>query len=1689
MLTSVIIAMALLALAALVLAACGEIRTPENLSFDSVGLVSSYSAFCAEVKSLLGKIVPSCVSRYYRQFSAFSRCFPELVFCQVFYYIYSFASLGWFHDIFITFVLCSCIFILFNILYSYCDSPTLRVNYSAIDYYCYYRKLVCAGLVSSYLSVLVFFAFVRTNVFYICVSILTVISTFVFQLYLPLLLYMFLWRCCVYLHHVDYTATIQYIYDLYTPKYRTQAKRILPRSCRKFHRRAFSTQNSRRYLDMASDSLGMSDVDFMRTLSLVESVYILACQLADASSNKMRLIAIAAFVKGISGCESLTAEIMIKASEAFRSRTECQSFMDYINAGKDTHERFASVRNSPGMTKIYTFLMYVLSLGLFSRAGITMSKAGFSRIEQAALKRKHSDKLGFIDSLVDTTLFLCTAGYQAFQGLSIEHILHSPKNYGDFYDEVEIFSQDYARYEATNAGAGVEHSTLLERLSKLLTKYYEIEKVVRDLDACDRKAILHIRGKLLQFHAKLRNEKICQSSRPAPFSVLIHGPSSVGKSTITSMLFDQFARKRGLSNESEFKYVRSPTQEFWDNFDPKMWCLILDDIAWQNPKMGTIDKSVGELLHIINNVPYVTNQASLEKKGTVPFLAHLVIGTTNTRNLNASTYFSYPAAALRRFPYVIDVRVKEKYSNDKGNLVVPKSEAMVYANYWEFSVKYLSACGNAIVEEEIFKTSEMTSLMLWYNDAIDAFYDNQETTINSMDEIRKSPTCTQCMLPLCACRCLDIQMPMPPDDVYPDRDPLFVEGSANKSGFFSRDKTKITTQNYFMGFSMGAMFFALLEDHFNRWLPAAFWSVVRTAITREFRQRYDNCKMWYSLYVRDPRVTFMKVGERVRDRIVKIPKFFLVVIAILGAGAFVRYMTMGKETQTRVEPMTREREDYFYSPKPNVTSFESNAKSKCVDLQSLCNRVSKNVGFASIHDLRGVSACRLLGIGGSYYITNNHSVPLNPKRIDVRLGEDRNGVSQDISCVLSESDISRMPSKDLAIICLSSLPPRRDLREYFLKKEPSGFCEGRYLDRDKNGVIKVIDMPCIRYKTISSDLDVDLPCAYGKPSEKTLKGMCGMPLVGSCGQSKAILGIHAFGIQSFTTHEAAAALVTINDIDQLLSRFDIPIISDSVPELNGETIERTLGDINSKSVFTYIEDGSVTLHGSFLGFRPTPRSRVTSTPIKDAVEKRMPISFKGGAPVMTGWRPWRIAALDMVAPVTGMSSSIVRDCGNSYLKHVLGKLQPGSLRLLHKYDEFDAVNGVQGVAYLDPMKRSTSAGAPYAQSKKYHTEKTEPQRGLMDPIKLKPEMSRRVQAVRDRYSRGDLYRPVFTAHLKDEVVSAKKMSTGKTRVFCGAPFDWSVVVRELFLSHVRLIQNFKFIFECGVGTVAPSGEWSQLYDHVTRFGTDRIIAGDYKAYDKRMPPVLILEAFRILIELAKESGNFTEEDVRSMWCVAYDTAYPLVDFNGDLVTFWGSNPSGHPLTVIINSIANSLYMRYTFVTSGHNVDDFSDSVSLMTYGDDNIMSVSKDCSGFDHTVIVGELEKIGVVYTMADKESESVPFVNIKDANFLKRGWRWDQAQGVYTAPLEEESIQKMLVLYVASKSVTPGEQITDIIRCAQEEWWHYGEEVFTEKTAMLKEIVAECNLQDYFEAYELLSYDALWARFHDCTRKTESKL
>lgn len=1404
-----------------------------------------------------------------------------------------------------------------------------------------------------------------------------------------------------------------------------------------------------------------------------------------------------AFCDELDSADFSTDEEDVDNDVVFQSGVE-----DAIHGVRSKLEMYQSFRSSKFFKKFYKLFLYCLSFGIFDRFGMTFDKAGYDVFEAEAVKKKHQSQTDFVYIALDALTYLLSKGVQIIKLGRVDPILHSAQAYSEWHDrctDLKIKSTLLSNPEAH----GFTEPSFREDLDKAIEQGEAIVRLATDMESVERRLFRKLVNDLKLLSCELTTRSAAREGRKPPFSVLISGPSGIGKSSIKDLIHCHFAKVEGLDITPSQTYTRNPADDFWSGYTTSVWAIFMDDVAFRHPgKAPNGDSSVDEFLQVINAVPFTPNQADLADKGRTPVRAKLVVATTNVENLNAHYYFACPVAAQRRFPYILVPTVKDEYLSPTGMLDSSKATTPVgeYPNFWNWTIKRVmvepTPRGIPAKTEIVFTTSDVYEVTDWLTEAIKNFKDDQDKTYDAVAQMRDISLCSNCSRPEAVCNC-----------------PCLVCGESTCS---------CSQQSLALGF--GFAFLAWICNYFAflQWFvycKTTFWLWFVAAFTEiQVMMVAWGAPIWMFRRVNTIKALVRRQGERVQASFTNrnlvrgcaILSAIYTVYQVYSNVKKIRKAEKEKEQTctvhfkfqndtegSRPTPMEKERENVWFNNNIELSNFDLTSESKSskawTDSQVI-QFFTDNTLLALVpdHKARQNHVVIFQCYEGNIYFTNNHSVPTFLEDMTLTLSTKliKSGVTENMTIRVSQQDFIRKPDRDLCFIVLKGLPPRKGIKKFLLRERPSkisnnGFIIGKTRDGDNFS----LEARCIKdhfncLSRLNKDYSRDFTYAC-VPARPTQDGECGSGLVARTDMGVIFLGIHTAAARDF--QRSIAAPVLASDFEDLAFH-DLYKVQSGEPQLSAPSAELTIQPLHHKSVFRYIEVGSCAIYGTLRSFRAKPRSHVGDTIMAPFLKERGYVQ-KYTAPVMRGWKPWRIAALDMVKPIWNFKSDILEECEKHFFLDILKNLDADDYKMLEVYDDFTAINGAAGVAYVDRMKRTTSAGNPWKKSKRHFMEPLPPEGELQDPITFTDEIMDRVERIQEVYAKGERAYPNFCAHLKDEAVSFSKAERGKTRVFTGAPVDWSIVMRKYYLSTVRLIQNRRFAFEAAPGTVAQSHEWSEMYEYITKYGSNKIVAGDYKSFDKRMPPAFILSAFNILIKLCARSKNFTKKQLKVMRGIAVDTAYPLVDYNGDLVNFYGSNPSGHPLTVIINCLVNSLYMRYAYYVlhPAHKVYSFRNHVSLMTYGDDNIMSVSDKAPWYNHTTISKAFAEMGIEYTMPDKESESVPYIDIKAATFLKRSWRFDEDVGAYMAVLDHDSIEKMLLTWVRSKSICAEEQAVAVISSAIREYFYYGKSTFEKRRLLFKELITHLELDPWIEDWVLPTWDELVTLFWDTSQRLGS--
>jgi hypothetical protein len=396
------------------------------------------------------------------------------------------------------------------------------------------------------------------------------------------------------------------------------------------------------------------------------------------------------------------------------------------------------------------------------------------------------------------------------------------------------------------------------------------------------------------------------------------------------------------------------------------------------------------------------------------------------------------------------------------------------------------------------------------------------------------------------------------------------------------------------------------------------------------------------------------------------------------------------------------------------------------------------------------------------------------------------------------------------------------------------------------------------------------------------------------------------------------------------------------------------------------------------------------------------------------------------------------------------------------------VSGLKGVKFIDPMNFNTSPGFPLSGSKHPYLEELDPEEypECGKPRTFTKEIWDEFDEVVSILRSGKRCYMIWKSCLKDE---ATKLTKDKVRVFQSAPLVLQLLVRMYFLPIVRIIQMNPILFECAVGVNAEGLEWDELWEAAMKKGRERVLAGDYSKYDVRMSAQLTIAAFDILIDIAALC-DYSQEDLDLMRNMVHEVVYPVMAYNGDLIQLFGTNPSGQNLTVIINSIVNSLLLRSCFYTIYPDLN-FKDHCAFLTYGDDVIGTVSAFCELFTHITYAEFLAKHDIKFTMPDKESIATHYMSESDVDFLKRKCVFNADLGQKVGLLSEDSIFKRLHTHVLSKDLTMAMHSAQNIESSAHDWFYYGREVFEVRQAQLKQVAEKCEISHLCPSLDI-SYD-----------------
>lgn len=367
-----------------------------------------------------------------------------------------------------------------------------------------------------------------------------------------------------------------------------------------------------------------------------------------------------------------------------------------------------------------------------------------------------------------------------------------------------------------------------------------------------------------------------------------------------------------------------------------------------------------------------------------------------------------------------------------------------------------------------------------------------------------------------------------------------------------------------------------------------------------------------------------------------------------------------------------------------------------------------------------------------------------------------------------------------------------------------------------------------------------------------------------------------------------------------------------------------------------------------------------------------------------------------------LDAQILDACVNDVARILTDNIDPNHQRVL---TNMEAVAGIE----LDPnapgITRTTSAGFPLAREARGKGK--QPWLGIDDYL-LPEEVEEMMIEIEDNARQGKRTPTIWTDTLKDERRPLAKVQEGKTRVFSAGPMCYTLVFRKYFLGFAAHCARNRVTNEIAVGTNPRSMDWHDIAERVQSKGK-KVIAGDFSNFDGTLVSE-ILWATLDIINRFYDDGPENAFIREVLWTEIVNSVHV---FDNSVYIWTHSQPSGCPLTAIINSIYNSLSMRYVWMITVpveyQNMKSFNEHVAMISYGDDNLVNIAEALiKYFNQITIARGYTTLGMTYTDEAKSGELVEHRSIEEVSFLKRTFLRDGTAS-YRAPLALDTILEMV--------------------------------------------------------------------------------
>lgn len=165
----------------------------------------------------------------------------------------------------------------------------------------------------------------------------------------------------------------------------------------------------------------------------------------------------------------------------------------------------------------------------------------------------------------------------------------------------------------------------------------------------------------------------------------------------------------------------------------------------------------------------------------------------------------------------------------------------------------------------------------------------------------------------------------------------------------------------------------------------------------------------------------------------------------------------------------------------------------------------------------------------------------------------------------------------------------------------------------------------------------------------------------------------------------------------------------------------------------------------------------------------------------------------------------------------------------------------------------------------------------------------------------------FIDTLKNErKPSAKVRKYGGTRVSCNPPIDYVIAMRQHFMHFTAAFMQQRMTLMHAVRINVQGTEWTQLANKLIEKGFNNVCTIDYANFGPGFNAQVAKEATELMIRWTMENVEGCDE--RELRVLLHECLNSVHLCHNTLYQQKAGSPSGAPITVIINTLVNQLYM-------------------------------------------------------------------------------------------------------------------------------------------------------------------------------------